>query len=250
MTPTGRPRLTLGWWCLVLASAAVALAASGSGLPSLPAARAPSSWDAWLEANGPAPTAVALIRLAGLAFTAYLGAVTALGWALRVLGADRMVVLVDRLTVPALRRLLSAACGAGLFFSPLTAVQPALAQPAPVERTLTMHGLTDTPEAAPEDRHEAVPAAPGLTMRRLQEKPPPARAEAAPTVGRTVKVEAGQSFWSIAEDALEAAGRDTVTDSDVVPYWRQLIDVNRGRLADPGNPDLIFPGQVLTLPLP
>jgi hypothetical protein len=31
-------------------------------------------------------------------------------------------------------------------------------------------------------------------------------------------------------------------------YWRRLIDTNRDRLVDPGNPDLLVPGQELVLP--
>jgi nucleoid-associated protein YgaU len=31
-------------------------------------------------------------------------------------------------------------------------------------------------------------------------------------------------------------------------YWRRLIDANRDRLVDPGNPDLLLPGQELVLP--
>jgi len=38
------------------------------------------------------------------------------------------------------------------------------------------------------------------------------------------------------------------TDAEVEPYWRRLIDLNRSRLVDPGNPDLIFPTQVFDLP--
>jgi nucleoid-associated protein YgaU len=34
----------------------------------------------------------------------------------------------------------------------------------------------------------------------------------------------------------------------VAPYWRALLEVNRHVLADPDNPDLLFAGQVLSLP--
>ena len=35
-----------------------------------------------------------------------------------------------------------------------------------------------------------------------------------------------------------------------MPYWQQLIEVNRDRLAPPGDPDLIHPGQRFHLPDP
>ena len=32
-------------------------------------------------------------------------------------------------------------------------------------------------------------------------------------------------------------------DRDVTAYWRRLVAANRGTLVDPGNPDLLVPGQ-------
>ena len=237
--------LALGWWCLALAAAALGLALAGSGLPSLPPLRSPSTWPGWLEATGPAPAAVALVRLGGLAVIAYLAAVTATGVAARLLAADGLVVLVDRLTVPALRRLLSTSLGAGLALGPLTAVQPALAQPAPAERTVTMRGLAESPASDGETGGEPETAEPVMTMSRLEEDGPDRAA-----AERTIRVEPGQSFWSIAEDVLRAAERDHRADREVVPYWLRLIEANRQRLADPANPDLLFPGQVLVVPRP
>ena len=237
--------LALGWWCLALAAAALILVVAGPGLPSLPPLRSPSSWTEWLEVTGPAPAAVALVRLGTLAVVAYLGAVTVTGVAVRLLAADGLVVLVDRVTVPALRRLLSTGLGAGLALGPLTAVQPALAQPAPAERTLTMRGLAESPATDGETRGEPATAGPAMTMSRVEEDGPDGVAPE-----RTVRVEPGQSFWSIAEDVLRATGRDHRADREVVPYWLRLIEANRQRLADPANPDLVFPGQVLTVPQP
>jgi nucleoid-associated protein YgaU len=67
------------------------------------------------------------------------------------------------------------------------------------------------------------------------------------TIG-THEVVAGESLWTIAADTLVADQGGTVDDAQVGAYWRQLIDTNRDRLADPHNPDLIFPGQVVELP--
>jgi nucleoid-associated protein YgaU len=36
----------------------------------------------------------------------------------------------------------------------------------------------------------------------------------------------------------------------VAPYWQRLVEANRPALADPANPDLVFPGQVFTVPDP
>jgi nucleoid-associated protein YgaU len=59
-----------------------------------------------------------------------------------------------------------------------------------------------------------------------------------------VVVAAGDSFWSLAVDAVA----DDPGRGDVGDYWRRLIAANRARLVDPANPDLLYAGQVLALP--
>ncbi len=63
-------------------------------------------------------------------------------------------------------------------------------------------------------------------------------------------MEQGDHFWHIAKITLEQAWDRTPTDAEIVPYWRNLIDTNRDRLAPPGDPDLIHPGQQFELPKP
>jgi len=70
----------------------------------------------------------------------------------------------------------------------------------------------------------------------------------APAGDRERRVVAGDSFWSIAVAHLTDVGGVAPTDAEVVPYWQRLVDDNRDRLADPQNPDLLFPGQVVVLP--
>ncbi len=62
------------------------------------------------------------------------------------------------------------------------------------------------------------------------------------------RVEPGHHFWGIAEQTLTDAWRRSPTDEEVVPYWQQLIEVNRDRLLPPGDPDLIYPDQLLLAP--
>lgn len=57
-------------------------------------------------------------------------------------------------------------------------------------------------------------------------------------------VRAGEHLWSIARDALAAAGLAT-DDLAVARHWRRLVDANRDRLG--GDPDLVHPGQVVAL---
>lgn len=64
----------------------------------------------------------------------------------------------------------------------------------------------------------------------------------------TTVVERGDDLWSISEERLEADLEREAGDPEVAPYWRTVIDANRDRFIQPGDPDLIYPGQALVLP--
>jgi hypothetical protein len=61
-------------------------------------------------------------------------------------------------------------------------------------------------------------------------------------------VRSGESLWRIARHRLEVALDRSPTDAEIVPYWREVIELNRDRLPDRDDPDLILPGQELLLP--
>ena len=67
---------------------------------------------------------------------------------------------------------------------------------------------------------------------------------------RTWTVAPGDHLWSIASRVLSDAWGRPPSDVEVVPFWEQVVELNRDRLADPANPDLIFPGQSLVVPAP
>lgn len=57
----------------------------------------------------------------------------------------------------------------------------------------------------------------------------------------------GDNLWRIADAHLTATTGRPPTATEVLPYWRRVIDANRGRLRS-GDPNLIFPGEVVVLP--
>ncbi|MFP5308020.1 MAG: LysM peptidoglycan-binding domain-containing protein [Actinomycetes bacterium] len=150
----------------------------------------------------------------------------------------------------------SAAGDATLTMAPLDDAPTAGADDA---ETLTMAALDDPARAA------GVRVAETITMQAVEAPAPPAvappqvappadaagatdAAAPAPAGGREVTVASGDHLWSLAEDALVAAwGRD-VSDDELAPYWRDVVEANRDRLADPTDPDLLFPGQQVVLP--
>jgi hypothetical protein len=59
---------------------------------------------------------------------------------------------------------------------------------------------------------------------------------------------AGESFWSVAQTTLADHHGRAPSPAEVTSYWSHLVQLNQERLPDPGNPDLVLPGFVLTLP--
>lgn len=170
----------------------------------------------------PAGTVMALVRSAAEVGAWYLVVVSTLHAlvAVRVL-PDRVARAV---TVPALRGLLGVSVGlvAATDHAPV-------ADPAPIEAS----DATATMRPAP---------AGSATMA------PERAATVPPRLDTTWTVERGESFWSIAGDVLADRSSRPPSATEHDRYWRRLVQVNRSRLVDPGDPDLLLPGQVLELP--
>jgi nucleoid-associated protein YgaU len=54
-------------------------------------------------------------------------------------------------------------------------------------------------------------------------------------------------MWSLAEDRLRMALGREPADHEIGPYWRKVVEENQDRIRS-GDPDLIFPGEVLVMP--
>jgi nucleoid-associated protein YgaU len=65
----------------------------------------------------------------------------------------------------------------------------------------------------------------------------------------TVKyvVHAGDSLWGIARAEVTRSGGGQVDDAAIARYWLRVVAANRATLRS-GNPSLIFPGEIVTLP--
>lgn len=83
---------------------------------------------------------------------------------------------------------------------------------------------------------------------RTPATPAPVDTEEPDGVSDVVEVRPGEHFWSIAQEHLADAWERTPSDGEVAGYWTDLVDANRDRLAPPGDPDLIYPGQQFVLP--
>jgi nucleoid-associated protein YgaU len=202
----------------------------GSRLP-LPRRLETRDLETWLRETGGPAAVFAILRVGALAVAAYAALLGALGTVARVTRATALSRVVLRFALPSLRPLLAPA--AALTISIATAL-PAGAQargepsrPAPVMQVVG-------------------PAATEPPVMTFMLAPPPVAVTPAAAAG-TYTVSPGDTFWSIADQTLRAAGHDP-DDGAIVPYWRSLIEANRDRLRARDEPDLIFPGQVFVLP--
>ncbi len=76
--------------------------------------------------------------------------------------------------------------------------------------------------------------------------------EAPPGKGETAlhRVAEGDNLWTIARDRLaKVTGRPAgeLSEREVARYWLDVVDTNRASLRS-GDPDLIFPGEIIKLP--
>jgi nucleoid-associated protein YgaU len=73
-------------------------------------------------------------------------------------------------------------------------------------------------------------------------EPPPPASGAEPYT-----VEPGDNLWDISETHLTDHLQRPPDDAEIAPYWHETIDANRDTITS-GDPDLIYPGESLTLP--
>lgn len=259
-------------WVVTLASSALLLHALGSGLLAPPPILDRDALAHWLAERDALVVAFALVRVVGLALSVYLLAVTLLGLLARVSRVPALVAAVDVATIPPARPVLAALAGVSLTASastlaatyvlgpgaspgvvPLDRAPPAtVTVPADVDRP---PGEEPSPEEVPADAGGEVGAA--AAAEQEDEAPPGGGARADGPVdvgagsgpGRWV-VAPGDHLWSVAETTLARAWGWPPTDAEIDPYWREVVEANRARLLDPANPDLVRPGQALTVPAP
>ncbi len=222
---------------LLAASSLTGLLATGA--PTPPA----GGWaelEAWYEHVGAATSTIALLRLLAVAGAAWLTAAASLQLIACISPRDAIQRWADAISPAALRWMAHGAVS--------LSVTAGLAVPA-----ISLSPRDDPPGLAVMERLDDEPVTTTTTTTTTTptttttSPPTPTPTVPAPT-GEEVVVAPGDSFWSIAVDALVDATGRRPADRDVVGYWQRLIESNRGRLVDPANPDLLFPGQTISVP--
>ena len=230
----------------LLSAAVLVLQWMGTGPLGVPSILEPDAWSAWASSRDAVTIAFALLRLLTLVVAWYLLGVTVVGIAARLVRSTRMVRVADGMTVPAVRRVLQSALGAGLAAAALTAGSadgaPAVPPPAVAAATLPAEEIAMTPLL--DEQVVMAPLEPAPAAR------PPGAPASTESPERHWTVEPGDHFWSIAEQVLSQALGRPASDAETTAYWERLIAANRSALLDAGNPDLIVPGQTFRLPPP
>jgi hypothetical protein len=62
-----------------------------------------------------------------------------------------------------------------------------------------------------------------------------------------VVVRLGDDMWKLAKQRLSAVRGREVSDTELAPYWLKVVATNLATIKS-GDPDLIFPGEILLLP--
>ena len=220
-------------------------AAIAIGVAAIPSAAGgplsdPMSFLVWWDSVGTASAAITIVHLfaiAGFAYVAVVAALVAVADIFR-LGALRHTVL--RAATPRLRRTLTAGA-----FVAVSAAAPAIADEssiiitdigsaAPSITEIVLHDVGPVPvppTAVPFESPDTNPATPPADFAAL-------------STTDSWSVKPGDNLWAIAETVV-AERSGTQTRGSVAAYWGALLEANADRLVDP---DLIMPGQMLTLP--
>lgn len=262
----------------LLAVLAWALVAGPGATASGPVDLSWSSIDAWYQQVGPGVAVISMIRSVAVLLCSWLLVVAVLQAIASVPLLASARPAVDLVTPRHMQRLLQGV--AGMSFAAAVAVPAPLASvqaepspdvavmqvieddapastpvPPPVPATTTAPPVTvpSVPTSQVSSTTVLAPAVPSQPTTAGTPPVPEVSPVATPlvplpaAVTPTAVVQGGDSFWSIAEAQLQLLGR-VPTDREVARYWERLVAANVAQLADPGNPDLLYPGQILELP--
>jgi hypothetical protein len=124
---------------------------------------------------------------------------------------------------------------------PTSSTAPAI-DPQPTSPPATAAPPSTTTSMAPPLRTEADDG-PAATP-----TPAPASGDGPATPTGMWTIQTGENLWTIAHDVLVDRTGVQPDDDLLRAYWSSLVTANHDVLAHPDNPDLVFAGQVLTLP--
>jgi nucleoid-associated protein YgaU len=189
----------------------------------------------------------AALQVLGQALAAWLIAGTLLSLARRAVPALRGWEALDAITLPAIRQALDRVAAVSMAVAVVTPNVDAIRAgraggESVVVRTTVEPSSTTAASRADDVVVRRVPREAEAPTRVDPPQPPPAP--------RHHVVIPGDNLWAIARGVLLETGAppSDLRDATVARYWLKLIAVNRATLRS-GDPNLIFPGEVVELPV-
>ncbi len=216
----------------------------------------------WLERTNLPDALTAIARLAALGLAYYVLISTVLYLIAMASGSRSLLRLTRPLAIPIVRsladRLIAGSIAIGTLATPLlgSTPPPDLRPDVPVSADIAAGHLPPSRlvDAVESERlgEMTAPDVVSFTGRPTTVSPVEGAevTEPTPVVGVTeVTVRPGDHLWGLSEGRLSQAIGRAPLDHEVAPYWREVVEANRERIRS-GNPDLIQPGEVVTLPDP
>ena len=214
----------------------------------------------WFNNASPEAAIGATLRSVGLVIGYWIIFSTALYVLATLRSRTRRPRLVNLMTLPGIRRVvdraLATALAASIAASPLS---PALAEqppPPPVVFDINADGIP-VPHLRMNQPEEAMPNVTTEQETKVVIKllPPPivvpvttsAQPMSATVTAIGYTVQAGDSLWLIADEHVHAKSDSEATLALITSYWRRVVAANRNTLRS-GDPNLIFPGEIVVLP--
>jgi hypothetical protein len=215
--------------------------------------------DGWARRSSIEDALAAVLRYVALVGAYWLAISSATYLLARLSGIARLIDATAILTLPAVRRVtdrlvigtiaISALAGPAIAVTSQLSDPPGVATSDPIASRLNADtsdqiiDLTTLDEAALE---KLVPPRPPAARHEVAAPAPVDSISIRADAHLEVIVTEGDHLWALAERRVsEVLGRPAA-DHEIAPYWRNVISSNPELRS--GNPDVIYPGEVIVLP--
>lgn len=129
-----------------------------------------------------------------------------------------------------------------------TTVAPTTADPTTVAPTTAVPSTTVAPSTPLAPPTTDAPSATGTPPSSMDEAGPSGTDDGGSTTAE-VAAQSGDSMWSITEQVLEERLDRAPTTAEIAQVWDLVLEANADHLPEPGNPDLIYVGQTVFVPV-
>ena len=219
-----------------------------------------SDLDGWARRTRVEDAFAAVLRYVALVGAYWLAISSAAYLLARLSGITRLIDATALLTLPAVRRvtdrLVIGTIAVSTLAGPAIAVSSQLSDPPVVGVVDPITARLDAGDAEPSEDFIDLSTLDESELEQLMPLPPqPSEVDdPAPPASLTIRADAhlevivteGDHLWALAERRVsEMLGRPAA-DHEIAPYWREVISSNPELRS--GNPDIIYPGEVIVLP--